>query len=295
MATLQDTPSANRLHIGVFGKTNSGKSTLVNGLTGQQMSIVSDIPGTTTDPVQKAMEIHPLGPCVVLDTPGFNDTTELGEARVERTRLVAEKTDIAVVVFSAGELVGRSASKEEMDGIFQQEKHWIETFINRKKPVLGILNKIDLANDRELEAFEAWYQDNWKEAPLPTSMEQLQIMDTIKEALARKMPEDFGQRLITGDLVGKEDVVLLVMPQDIQAPKGRLILPQVQTLRELLDKKCIVLSVTTDQLEHALVALKNPPKLIITDSQVFGFVYEHKPAESMLHVGITLRAIRKTE
>ena len=282
MATLQDTPSANRLHIGVFGKTNSGKSTLVNGLTGQQMSIVSDIPGTTTDPVQKAMEIHPLGPCVVLDTPGFNDTTELGEARVERTRLVAEKTDIAVVVFSAGELVGRSASKEEMDGIFQQEKHWIETFINRKKPVLGILNKIDLANDRELEAFEAWYQDNWKEAPLPTSMEQPQNMDTIKEALARKMPEDFGQRLITGDLVGKEDVVLLVMPQDIQAPKGRLILPQVQTLRELLDKKCIVLSVTTDQLEHALVALKNPPKLIITDSQVFGFVYEHKPAGSML-------------
>ena len=215
MATLQDTPSANRLHIGVFGKTNSGKSTLVNGLTGQQMSIVSDIPGTTTDPVQKAMEIHPLGPCVVLDTPGFNDTTELGEASVERTRLVAAKTDIAVVVFSAGELVGRSASKEEMDGIFQQEKHWIETFSNRKKPVLGILNKIDLANDRELEAFEAWYQDNWKEAPLPTSMEQLQIMDTIKEALARKMPEDFGQRLITGDLVGKEDVVLLVMPQDI--------------------------------------------------------------------------------
>ena len=155
-------------------------------------------------------------------------------------------------------------------------------FFNRKKPVLGILNKIDLANDRELEAFEAWYQDNWKEAPLPTSMEQLQIMDTIKEALARKMPEDFGQRLITGDLVGKEDVVLLVMPQDIQAPKGRLILPQVQTLRELLDKKCIVLSVTTDQLEHALVALKNPPKLIITDAQVFGFVYEHKPAGSML-------------
>jgi len=265
---LNETPSANRLHIGVFGKTNSGKSSFINALTGQEVSIVSDVAGTTTDAVTKVMEIHPLGPCVLIDTAGFDDTTILGEARMEKTRLAAEKCDIAVILFAVSTNYDISLEME-----------WYDYFIKKKTPVVVIVNKTDVTIDKRLvEAIK----EATKEEPLLISAKAGEGLDKVKEALARKLPEDFGARSITGDLVQEDDVVMLVMPQDIQAPKGRLILPQVQTIRELLDKKCIVMSVTTDKMVQALSQLKQPPKLIITDSQVFKTVYEQKPAESML-------------
>ena len=284
--TLNDTPSANRLHIGVFGKTNSGKSTLINAFTGQEVSIASDIAGTTTDPVYKAMEIHPLGACTIIDTAGFDDASELGAKRVEKTKLAAEKTDVAVIVFAADGI----DKKEEVDQLqetdsktmekhFAQELKWYHFFKEKNTPVLLIINKADLGDAKALQEFLV---KETNEHPLVVSAAKNEGIDRIKEALARKVPENFGERLITGTLVGEEDLVMLVMPQDIQAPKGRLILPQVQTTRELLDKKCLIMSVTTDKLVAAVKQLVQPPKLIITDSQVFSYVYENKPKESML-------------
>lgn len=265
--TLNDTPSANRLYIGVFGKTNSGKSSLINAFTRQEVSIASDVAGTTTDPVYKAMEIHPLGACTIIDTAGFDDASELGAKRVEKTKLAAEKTDIAVIVFSAEE------------DHFAQELKWYRFFKEKNTPVLLIINKADLGGAKALQEFLI---KETNEQPLVVSAAKHEGIDRIKEALARKVPENFGERLITGNLVGEDDLVMLVMPQDIQAPKGRLILPQVQTTRELLDKKCLIMSVTTDKFVAALKQLVQPPKLIITDSQVFSYVYENKPKESML-------------
>lgn len=264
--TLNETPSANRLHIGVFGRTNSGKSSFINAFTGQEVSIVADVAGTTTDPVYKPMEINPLGPCVIIDTAGFDDTTELGERRMEKTRLAAEKTELGIILFAG----------EEME----EELHWYRFLKERNVPVLLVVNKADILENPG--ALVERIEKETGQKPLLLSAQTKEGMGQVKEALARLLPENYGNRLITGNLVEDGDVVLLVMPQDIQAPKGRLILPQVQTLRELLDKKCLVMSVTTDKLTAALAALKEPPKLIITDSQVFGYVYEHKPKESML-------------
>lgn len=290
--TLNDTPSANRLHIGVFGKTNSGKSSLINAFTGQEVSIASDVAGTTTDPVYKAMEIHPLGACTIIDTAGFDDESELGAKRVEKTRLAAEKTDIAVMVFSAevdssvsDMTANREENKSELNNMellkkyFTQELKWYQFFKEKNTPVLLIINKADLGDAKALQEFLI---KETNEQPLIVSAVKREGIDQIKEALVRKVPENFGNRLITGNLVGEDDLVMLVMPQDIQAPKGRLILPQVQTTRELLDKKCVIMSVTTDKFVAALKQLVQPPKLIITDSQVFSYVYENKPKESML-------------
>lgn len=279
--TMNDTPSANRLHIGIFGKTNSGKSSFINALTNQQVSIVAAVEGTTTDPVYKAMEIHPLGACTVIDTAGFDDVTSLGELRLEKTRLAAEKTDIAILVLSAAENCAEDGRGEDFKSCYELEFKWYDYFKSKGKPVLFVVNKLD--EDRErADRLAAYIQKETGLEPLVVSAQTKEGMDKAKEALARTMPENFGQNMITGDLVQENDLVLLVMPQDIQAPKGRLILPQVQTLRELLDKKCLVMSCTTDKLVETLGKLTEPPKLIITDSQVFGYVYEHKPKESML-------------
>lgn len=278
--TLNETPSSNRLHIGIFGKTNSGKSAFINAFTKQEVSIVADVAGTTTDPVYKAMEVHPLGPCIIIDTAGFDDETMLGRQRVEKTRLAAEKTELAVILFAGEEK--NIDSQDEADLIFDmtEELHWYHFFKEKNTPVLLVVNKADIRKDAD--ALLAQIKKETGEDALLVSAKTGEGMDAVKEALTRKIPENYGNQLITADLVGEEDLVLLVMPQDIQAPKGRLILPQVQTLRELLDKKCLVMSVTTDKLTKALEALEQPPKLIITDSQVFGYVYEHKPKESML-------------
>ena len=263
---LDMTPSAERLHIGIFGRTNSGKSTFINKFIGQNISIVSDVAGTTTDPVYKAMEINPIGACVIIDTAGFDDDTMLGNARVEKTRQAADKTDIAVIIFG--------------DADISYELEWYRRFKDKGTPVLLIVGKADIRDD--INATVLKIKESTGQDAKVVSAYNGDGMENIKEELARLIPESYGKNQITANLVQKEDVVLLVMPQDIQAPKNRLILPQVETIRELLDKKCLVISVTADQLENGLKALVKPPKLIITDSQMFGYVYDKKPRESML-------------
>ena len=272
MAELNDTPNASRLHIGVFGRTNSGKSSLINKLTGQSVSIVSDISGTTTDLVYKAMEFHPLGPCVFIDTAGFDDESELAVKRIEKTKLAGEKTDIAIMVISA-----------ENNNFAEncQELTWYEYFKKKNIPVIFIINKSDLSLENA-KILSAKIEEFTKEKPLIISCINDNDTTEIKNALIRKIPQDYDTAFITGNLVNEDDVIMLVMPQDIQAPKGRLILPQVQTIRELLDRKCITICVTADKIKQGLSSLVKPPKLIITDSQVFPLVYETKPKESML-------------
>ena len=272
MTELNDTPNASRLHIGVFGRTNSGKSSLINKLTGQSVSIVSDISGTTTDLVYKAMEFHPLGPCVFIDTAGFDDESELAVKRIEKTKLAGEKTDIAIMVISAE----NNSFAENC-----QELTWYEYFKKKNIPVIFIINKSDLSLENA-KILSAKIEEFTKEKPLIISCINDNDTTEIKNALIRKIPQDYDTAFITGNLVTEDDVIMLVMPQDIQAPKGRLILPQVQTIRELLDRKCITICVTADKIKQGLSSLVKPPKLIITDSQVFPLVYETKPKESML-------------
>lgn len=272
MAELNDTPNASRLHIGVFGRTNSGKSSLINKLTGQSVSIVSDISGTTTDLVYKAMEFHPLGPCVFIDTAGFDDESELAVKRIEKTKLAGEKTDIAIMVISAE----NNSFAENC-----QELTWYEYFKKKNIPVIFIINKSDLSLENA-KMLSAKIEEFTREKPLIISCINDKDTTEIKNALIRKIPQDYDTAFITGNLVTEDDVIMLVMPQDIQAPKGRLILPQVQTIRELLDRKCITICVTADKIKQGLSSLVKPPKLIITDSQVFPLVYETKPKESML-------------
>lgn len=270
---LTHTPAANRLHIALLGRRNSGKSSLINALTGQDTAIVSDTPGTTTDPVTKAMEIHGIGPCLFIDTPGFDDEGELGQLRVERTWKAVEKTDVALLLCGDGALIeGKPDLSEELA--------WIERLKAKQIPVILILNKCDVRTD--VPEITAYLTAECGMAPIPVSALIGTGLEEIRKAVLAKLPEDFDQKSITGELVDEGDLVLLVMPQDIQAPKGRLILPQVQTIRELLDKKCLVMSCTTDKLPETLSALSRAPKLIITDSQVFKTVYDQKPVESQL-------------
>ena len=272
---LVHTPNANRLHIALFGKRNSGKSSLINALTGQDTALVSDTPGTTTDPVQKAMEIHGIGPCLFIDTPGFDDEGELGNRRIERTWKAVEKTDIALLLCAGG---GSAEDTGEPD--FTEELHWLEQLKAKNIPTILLINKADIRKNTASLAIRI--KETFGSQPIPVSAKEKTGIELIRQAILEKLPEDFDQQSIAGNLVTEGDLVLLVMPQDIQAPKGRLILPQVQTIRELLDKKCLIMSCTTDKLRETLQALSRPPKLIITDSQVFKTVYEQKPEESRL-------------
>lgn len=264
--SLTDTPRANRLHIGIFGKRNSGKSSLINAITNQEIALVSDVAGTTTDPVYKSMEIHGIGPCVFIDTAGFDDEGSLGELRNNKTKSTTEKVDIALVVFS------------DLD--IQQELQWIAFFKSQKVPIIAIINKSDALDC--IDELVLQIQENTGLIPLIVSAKEKTGITAIHSAITALLPEDYDMQSITGNLASPGDLVLLVMPQDLQAPKGRLILPQVQTLRDLLDKKCSVMSCTTDCLDATLACLSKAPNLIVTDSQVFKTVYEKKPASSKL-------------
>lgn len=262
---LQETPNANRLHIGIFGKRNNGKSSLLNAITKQSVSMVSDIAGTTTDPVMKAMELHGIGPVVFFDTAGFDDDGLLGTMRVEKTCEVMDKTDIAILVFH--------------DADISWEIEWWKKFKEKNIPVLCVYNKHDnLDYGCILDKIKGSIQDN----VLIINIKTRENINTIREHLIRLLPQNYQEESIIGHLVKEDDVVLLVMPQDIQAPKGRLILPQVQTIRDLLDHKCIIQTCTTDNMHIALSSLTKSPNLIITDSQVFKLVYEQKPKDSLL-------------
>lgn len=263
---MQDTPRANRLHIGLFGKRNSGKSSLINALTNQETALVSDVAGTTTDPVYKAMEIHGIGPCVFIDTAGLDDEGELGTLRIRQTMRAMERTDVALLVCTGDDI--------------EKELEWNRLLKEKNIPVLWILNKADLLSD--VTATVRSIEKKCGQVPLAVSARTKQGMEDIRRSLIAKLPDETMSQGIVGRLVKEGDTVMLVMPQDIQAPKGRLILPQVQTIRELLDRKCLVMSCTTDKIDQMLQALVQPPSLIITDSQVFKTVYEKKPEASRL-------------
>lgn len=264
--SMENTPRSNRIHIGIFGKRNSGKSSLINALTGQEIAVVSDFAGTTTDPVYKAMEIHGLGACVFIDTAGLDDEGELGALRIKQTMRAMERTDIALIVCT--------------DDQIDQELQWSKWLKEKNTPILWILNKADLHADSEQIARSIEKQCG--QMPLIVSARNREGMEEIRRSMIGQFPDETMERGIVGRLVSTGDVVMLVMPQDIQAPKGRLILPQVQTIRELLDRRCLVMSCTTENITSMLQALVEPPKLIITDSQVFKTVYELKPEASRL-------------
>lgn len=262
---IQDTPQASRLQIGLYGQRNAGKSSLINALTGQKVSLVSNVAGTTTDPVFKSMELHGFGPVTFIDTAGLDDEGPLGQLRMERTRDAALKTDVAVFVFTSTPTC---------------EGKWIQFFRDRRVPILAVINKIDVLSN--VQSIQEAIRGQFGLDALELSACTGENIDTLRSAIIRLAPDNFWDLSITGDLAGESDLVLLVMPQDLEAPKGRLILPQVQTIRELLDKKCSVVSCTADKLEKTLSYLAKPPKLIITDSQVFAQVYAQKPQESLL-------------
>ena len=275
--SLNSTPQSERLHIALFGRRNAGKSSLINALTGQQIALVSDMPGTTTDPVMKSMEILPLGPCVLIDTAGFDDTGTVGDLRVERTREVIKQTDIAIIVTDASSL--------------DDEMRWAGLLKQANVPYVTVLNKVDLMK----EVPSTLLADMAKRLGcdvIPISALNGTGLDQLRQTLAGLMPESDKQSL-TGGLAQKGDTVLLVMPQDPQAPKGRLILPQVQTLRDLMDKGCIAVCCTTEDIDSSLAALREPPRLIITDSQVFDIVEKKKPADSLLTSFSVLMAAHK--
>ncbi len=263
--SLQDTPSALRLTIGFFGRTNTGKSSLINALAGQEVSLVSAVSGTTTDPVSKPIEIYPLGPCILLDTAGFGDHTELGALRMSRTLSAMDKTDLAVLVMTEAEN-------------YEEEKQLLTELTNRKIPTVAVLNQIDRLQNAEKTEKEINAILNL--SVVPVSATQKTGLDAFREQLVKSAPASIENESIIGHLVEENQRVLLVMPQDIQAPKGRLILPQVQVIRDLLDHGAITTCVTPNQLSEALK--DGAPDLIITDSQVFPFVYAHKPEQSRL-------------
>lgn len=264
--SLNQTPRSNRLHIGIFGKTNSGKSSLINAIAGHDVALVSEQAGTTTDPVYKSMELNPIGPVVLIDTAGFDDNTALGKEREARTRDVISKTDVALLIFD---------DSEDMS----DEIVWMNYLDEGKVPVIAIISKNDIKDRTQLRER---VKKQFGLDTLMVSAKDKNVAHIIKNAVSEVVPEDFQRQSILRNLIDEQGTALLVMPQDIQAPKGRLILPQVQTIRELLDNHCVTVCTTVNGLEKALGTLKNAPDLIITDSQCFKEVNSLKPAESKL-------------
>ena len=296
--TLNDTPRGNRIHIGIFGRRNAGKSSLINALTGQRLAIVSQTPGTTADPVFKSMELHPVGPVVFIDTAGFDDEGELGGLRVAKTAETIKQTDVAVLVLDGPELAG-CARLEYIDEMPENRREsipsgtpvrsgplvlgqqWMENLHAAKIPAIVVINKWDQLNEAGRHAVRE-LAVRFTVPPVPVSAKTSEGIDALRSAIAAAVPEEILNTQMTAGLIEDEGLALLVMPQNIQAPKGRLILPQVQTIRELLDRRCTVVSTTLDGLDRSLQSLDRSPDLIITDSQCFKEVYEKKPEQSLL-------------
>lgn len=258
--SLNQTVSAERVHIGFFGLRNAGKSSLVNAVTAQKLSLVSDVLGTTTDPVKKAMELLPMGPVVIIDTPGLDDVGKLGSQRVERAKQVLRQTDVAVLVVDA--LKGLSAIDNEMIALFKE----------KNLPYIIAFNKSDLLDtipDGDKNEIYVSAQNNFN-------------INELKEKIAAFSKNAESDKKILADLVNANETVVLVIPIDSSAPKGRLILPQQQTIRELLDIGAVAVATRETELKTTLDSLKNPPKLVITDSQAFGFVSKVVPKDILL-------------
>ena len=261
---LNSTPSADRVHIGFFGRRNVGKSSVVNAVTGQELAVVSDVKGTTTDPVQKAMELLPMGPVVVIDTPGIDDEGTLGQLRVRKTKQVLNKTDVAVLVLDGTE--GMQQAKKELIGIFQE----------KKIPYVLAVNKQDLQQDGVPLAGSLPGEE--RNAIRISAKTGYQI-DALKEKIAHlSVAEDSGRRIV-GDLLNPLDFVVLVVPIDSAAPKGRLILPQQQTIRDILESGAVSVVVRDYELKDTLARLPGRPAMVITDSQAFARVSAETPEE----------------
>lgn len=248
-ANLNQTPSADRVHIAFFGKRNAGKSSLVNSITNQELSIVSDYKGTTTDPVKKAMELLPIGPVVIIDTPGIDDEGSVGELRVKKAYQILNLTDVAVLVIDSS--VGKS----------KEDTSLIEKFILKEIPYIVVYNKSDISN---IEVSG--------ENEISVSATNNNNIEALKNRIAELAKKEISNKKIVSDLISQDDIVILVTPIDSSAPKGRMILPQVQTIRDILDKKAICMVTQVEQLEKTINSLKSAPKLVVTDSQVFGKV-----------------------
>lgn len=255
--SLNDTPSGERIHIGFFGRRNAGKSSVVNAVTGQELAVVSDTKGTTTDPVSKAMELLPLGPVLIIDTPGFDDEGQLGELRVKKTKQVLNKTDVAVLVVDASE--GKKACDMEL----------IELFQKKEIPYIVVYNKMDLLSEKKELSQEEIYV---------SALEKEGIYE-LKEKIGKSVHTDDMKMQLVGDLIQPSDLVVLVVPIDSAAPKGRLILPQQQMIRDVLEANAVSVVVKENGLKEALENLGKKPAMVITDSQAFETVAEIVPDE----------------
>jgi len=263
---LNETVSAERVHISFFGRRNAGKSSLVNAVTGQNLAVVSDVKGTTTDPVKKSMELLPIGPVVIIDTPGFDDEGALGELRVQKTREILAKTDVAVLVLDATEEMGA------------QEQEFLALLQEKKLPFVVVKNKVDLVNGEALakangDAIQSAYPVIYVSATKNINVKEL------KDLLGSLAKTKENNKKIVADLLEKGDVVILVTPIDESAPKGRLILPQQQTIRDIIDAGCMAFVCQDTELPQTLASLAKPPKMVITDSQAFGRVSKMVPQE----------------
>lgn len=258
--SLNGVVSAERVHIGFFGLRNAGKSSVVNAVTGQELSVVSDVKGTTTDPVQKAMEILPLGPVVVIDTPGIDDEGALGEKRVEKTYTILNKTHIAVLVVDA--LKGKQQADNELVSVFEK----------KSIPYIVVYNKSDLLSEIPAP----------KDNEIYVSALKNENINDLKEKMASLLKSDTKEKYIVSDLLSEGDTVVLVIPIDESAPKGRLILPQQMTIRDVLQKNCTVVACQVNELKSTLDNLVKKPRLVITDSQAFGAVSKIVPENLLL-------------
>ncbi len=259
-----DTPRGNRVHIGIFGRTNAGKSSIINKLTNQNISLVSEVRGTTTDPVYKAMELLPIGPVVFIDTAGVDDITEIGKLRVEKSREILNKIDVALLIISSETML--------IESKLDYEKEWLSEIKKRNKPFIIVLNKIDLVSKEKKDEFLSILKKELVDDIIEVTTFETTYIQKIKEKLIEYSPKFINEEKLVGDKIKIGDKILLVAPQDIQAPKGRLILPQVQVIRDILDNGGIPTVVTLDNLEEGLKIFNGKPDLVITDSQVFGVV-----------------------